>query len=80
MKCRTSLPIGKRSRFRAYRCPECRTYVETVEVLPLLLTTPTPEELRKLLMGMEEARNQRFRFIQMGKKRAAATASAELMQ
>ena len=32
MKCAYSIPVGAKMTFRAYKCLECRNYMETVEL------------------------------------------------
>jgi hypothetical protein len=69
MSCTFTVPIGKRSRFRIYRCPECRHYEETYETSTLLLP-PTQEELRTLQLGIAKAKAQRYGFA--AKKRLSS--------
>jgi len=61
MGCTFTKQIGKRSRYRSYRCPTCKHFEETVE-MPVILLPPTTEEVRLLQVGIAEAKATRFRF------------------
>ena len=61
MKCRFTTPVLQASRFRSYRCPQCRGYRNTIEfdevLLPLL-----PEEVRAIRKAVVEAQAKRYTF------------------
>jgi hypothetical protein len=61
MKCRFTMPILQASRFRTYRCPQCKGYRNTIEfdevLLPLL-----PEEVRAIRKAVVEAQATRYKF------------------
>lgn len=78
MKCVYTTQMTKWSRFRVYRCPKCRHYEETYETITLMLP-PTVEQAQIIRQGVERAKLQRFRFANMSKKGAPATASGELI-
>ena len=71
MNCRTTLPVGQRSRYRIYRCSQCHYFLETYET-DLRFLPPMPEEVRALQDGIAKAKATRFRFA---RKKGAAEAA-----
>lgn len=60
MRCRYSVPIGKQLRYRAYKCPDCTTWVETCE-MPERVTL-NPQDLTAVRRRMRDARGVRMFF------------------
>jgi len=67
MGCKFTAPVGRKSRFRVYRCGKCGAYEETYEVSTKLLP-PTQEEVRVLQEEIAKVKAARFAFV---KRRAA---------
>lgn len=61
MTCKTTVSVGRFTRFRTYRCPECHHYEETFETSTRLLPM-TMEEARAIREGIDKAKAARFRF------------------
>jgi hypothetical protein len=72
MVCRFTIPIGKRSRFRTYKCPRCKHYEETFEA-PTIMLPPTAEQTQTLRAGIDKAKAMRFAMGTTFKKNAPTT-------
>lgn len=67
MKCRFTLPVGQRLRFRVYRCPYCESFMETVE-LPASLYR-NQESVEEIVKRIDDGKRKQMLFTSIAAKR-----------
>jgi hypothetical protein len=72
MKCRYTASLGKKTRYRVYRCPKCKLHFETYEA-PIEFLPPTQEEVRAIQKAITHVKAARFRFTRRAKEGGAPT-------
>lgn len=70
MRCTSSVPAGKRLVARTYKCPQCRSFVHTVEVPQGLFENLDVVEWRAIMVRLNAEKSKQIKWARLRKKKA----------